>query len=145
MLQNFVCCSHWVVLNTDYSSYVYPARWMSHHAMWRQKLTRASLLPSWALPFPLPSLFPSPSLHVFMACLYFSTPTPFSASTTLLTSFLIPWINSVLYYTIIWLVPQREGIPQHGPAETSPSPIPHYTPIPVYTLIERILSLFIVL
>ena len=77
MLQNFVCCSHWVVLNTDYSSYVYPARWMSHHAMWRQKLTRASLLPSWALPFPLPSLFPSPSLHVFMACLYFSTPPPF--------------------------------------------------------------------
>jgi hypothetical protein len=46
---------------------------------------------------------------------------------------------SILYYTIIWLVPQGEGMPQHGPAETSSSPIPDYTPI------EHIPLLFIFL
>jgi hypothetical protein len=52
-------------------------------------------------------LFPSPSLHMVMAGLYFSTLSfslPFSASTTLLTPLPMPWINSILYYTLIWLI-----------------------------------------
>jgi hypothetical protein len=49
------------------------------------------------------------------------------ASITLLTPLPMSWINSILYYTIVWLVPQEEGMPQ--PAEAPPFPIPHYTSI----------------
>jgi hypothetical protein len=33
----------------------------------------------------------------------------------------MPWINSPPYYTVLWLVPQGEGMPQHEPAEAPPS------------------------
>jgi hypothetical protein len=49
----------------------------------------------------------------------------FSASTTLSTPLPVPCINSILYYTFMWLVPQGEGMPQHGPIE-APLP-PHLT------------------
>lgn len=29
----------------------------------------------------------------------------------------------------MWLVPEGEGLPWHGPAVTSPFPTPHHTPI----------------
>jgi hypothetical protein len=67
-----------------------------------------SSTPSW----PASTSLLSPSL-----CLYCS-----------LNSLPMPWINSILHYTILWLVPQGEGMPQHGLPETSPSPIPHHTP-----------------
>ena len=98
----------------------------------------ASLLPTWALPSPVPSPFPPPSLHMFMAGLYFFTfslSLCFTASTTLLPPLPMPWINSVLYYTIMWLVPRGKGMSRHRPIETPLSPIPHHTPI------EPILSL----
>ena len=34
---------------------------------------------------------------------------------------------SILYH--LWLVPQGEGMPQHGPAVIPPSPTSHHTPI----------------
>jgi hypothetical protein len=37
----------------------------------------------------------------------------------------MPWINSILYYTVLWLVPQGEGMPQHRPTEAPPSPMPY--------------------
>jgi hypothetical protein len=40
----------------------------------------------------------------------------------------MPWINSILYCTIMWLIPQGEGMPQHGPTEVPPSPTPDHTP-----------------
>jgi hypothetical protein len=78
--------------------------------------------------------FPSPSLHVLMvmAGLYFSTLSlslPFSASTILLTPLPMPWVNSILYYTVLLLVSQGERMPWHGPAKTSASPAPHHTTI----------------
>ena len=89
-----------------------------------------------------PPLIPSPSplSPCGHAGLYFSTLSfslPFSASTTLLTPLPMPWINSILYYTVVWLVSQGEGMPWHGPAETSPSPTLHLHPV------EHISSFFI--
>jgi hypothetical protein len=54
---------------------------------------------------------------------------PFSASTTLYHLNSPPWINSILYYTIMWLIPQEERMPWLGSTETTPYPIPHHTPI----------------
>jgi hypothetical protein len=62
---------------------------------------------------------------VVMAGLYFSTLSfslPFSASATLLTPLPMPWINSILYHTFLWLVSQGEGMPWHEPTEARPSP-----------------------
>jgi hypothetical protein len=41
----------------------------------------------------------------------------------------MPWINSFLYYSIVWLVPQGEGIPQHGPTEAPLSSTPYLASI----------------
>jgi len=75
------------------------------------------------------ALFPSPlSLQVLMACLYSSTPSlclSLSTSLTLSTSLPMTWINSIPYYMVLWLVPQGEGIPQHGPG-------PQRHPIPLH-------------
>jgi hypothetical protein len=54
-----------------------------------------------------------------------------------LSHFPMPRINSILYYTVMWLVPHGEGMPQHGPTETPLSTIPHHTPT------ELILSLYL--
>jgi hypothetical protein len=66
----------------------------------------------------------SSSLHIVM--IYSSTlflSLPFSSSTILLTPLPMPWVNSILYYTLVWLVPQSEGISQHGPTKAPPSPL----------------------
>jgi hypothetical protein len=82
-------------------------------------------------PLALHTLPPPPALHVFMAGLFstLSLSLPFSDSTTLLTPLPMPWINSILYYTVVWLVPEGEGMPWHGPSETPSSPTPPHTPI----------------
>jgi hypothetical protein len=40
------------------------------------------------------------------------------------------WINSTLYYTVLWLVPQGEGMSQHGPTEAPSSSTPNSIPNP---------------
>ena len=76
------------------------------------------------------------SFHCICLCLSFM---PFSASITFSIPLPMPWINSIVYYTILCLVPQGEEMPLHGPAETTSSPIPHHTSI------ELISSLFVYL
>jgi hypothetical protein len=34
----------------------------------------------------------------------------------------------------VWLFPQEEGMPQHGPVDASPFPIPDYTFTETYSL-----------
>jgi hypothetical protein len=70
---------------------------------------------------PLPCPPPHPVCS-WPACTFLLS-LPFSASITLLTPLPMPWINSILYYTFLWLVPQGEGMP--WPTETSSSSIPH--------------------
>jgi hypothetical protein len=59
-----------------------------------------------------PSPLASPSLHMVMASLYFSTlalSLPFSASITLLTLLPMPWVYSILYYTVCdWFLREEE-------------------------------------
>jgi hypothetical protein len=84
-----------------------------------------------------------------MACLYslfslspslsLSPPPRFSVSTTLSTPLPMPWINFILYYTVLWLVTQWGGMPQHGPSEAPPSPTAYLTST------RHILSPFIII
>ena len=62
----------------------------------------------------LPLLLPTPNSPL-STCSW-----PFSVSTTLSTPFPMPWINSILYYTIVWLDPQGEQMSQHGCLTTPP-------------------------
>ena len=84
----------------------------------------ASLLPSWAFPF-LPPFPHSPrghgqlllSLLSAFLCLYYPLNSPPHALNKL---------YSILYHCV--LVPQKEEMPQHGPAEISPSSTPNHIP-----------------
>jgi hypothetical protein len=95
-----------------------------------------------------PPPHPLPSLHVVMAGLSPPLSLPFFASTSLLTPLPMPWIDSILYYIILWLVPQGEGMPRHGPAETSPHPhtSPHpieHIPISLYLFINTLVGTWV--
>jgi hypothetical protein len=81
--------------------------------------------PHLALAFLLPLCPLPPPPHMLMAGLYFSTP-PLPPP-SLLTPLSIHWINFILYYTSMWLVPQGEGMPRHGPPGTPllPHTLPH--------------------
>lgn len=90
-------------------------------------LSLAFLLSLCSLILSLPPLSLFCPLQVLMTGLYSSALSLFlSVSTTLSTPLPMCWINSILYYTM-WLVPQGEGMPQHGPTEAHPFPIPDYT------------------
>ena len=54
-------------------------------------------------------------------------------SIILLTPLPMAWINSILDYTIVWLVPQGEGMAQHGPTEVPSAPIPDNTSTKIYS------------
>jgi hypothetical protein len=94
-------------------------------------------------PLSLPHSLP-PSLHVLMtmAGLYFCTLSfslPFSASTTLLTPLPMPWLNSVLCYTV-WLVPRGRDALAWARQDT---PFLHLTTPTLPHPHEHILHLFI--
>jgi hypothetical protein len=74
------------------------------------------------------------SQPLFLYFSLFSLSLTFSVSTTLLSPLTMPRINSILFYTILWLVPQEEGMSQHEPLEATLYPILDYTSTKTYSL-----------
>jgi len=83
---------------------------------WMTKTTSSSISPFPSSPTPCALGWP---LLLYLSSPLLSLPPhlsqPSSASTTLLTPLPMPSLNSILYYTIEWLVPQGEGVPAEVP------------------------------
>ena len=122
-----VCSSTWLTSSSQISLVHYKRGCLAPSL----SLATLAVLPLSLLPLvPLLPISPHsllPSLHVVMASLYFSTLSAltFSASATPLIPLPMPWINSILYYIIVWLVSQWEGMPGHRPVEARSFPTPH--------------------
>jgi hypothetical protein len=51
------------------------------------------------------SYYPDPSIHVLLASLYSSILCPPPLSAFLSTPLNLPYMNAILYYMVVWLVP----------------------------------------